>query len=160
MSCPVFWMPGLICDAFLLCFDVWDLFKKTHAERSWILAALRPPDLSPRPDWWPKRWMVWTPPMSIKLILISLVALPRQYLCFEPLWTLAASVSGLPASFFCILSRLAFLSLQVYLWAFPACVVHRGYQAIRSGSANWLTIEWTAKCLMKSPYFCTLCALM
>ena len=38
-----------------------DLSKKTRAEKSWILAVLRPPDLSPRPDWWPKRWMVRTP---------------------------------------------------------------------------------------------------
>ena len=38
-----------------------DLSKKTRAEKSWILAVLRPPDLSRRADWWTKRWIeIWT----------------------------------------------------------------------------------------------------
>ena len=40
-----------------------DLSKKTRTEKSWILTVLRPPHLSPRPDWWAKRWMVRDPPM-------------------------------------------------------------------------------------------------
>ena len=35
----------------------WDLSKKTRAAKSWILAVLRPSDLSRRPDWWRKWWV-------------------------------------------------------------------------------------------------------
>ena len=87
MSWLVFWISGLVFWVSGLVYDVWDLSKKTRAGNSWILAVLRPPDLSPRPDWWPKRWMVRTPPMSIKLIIISLSAVPGKYFCTFALCT-------------------------------------------------------------------------
>ena len=39
----------------------WDLSTKTRAAKSWVLAVLRPPDLS-RAVWWTKWWLeFWTP---------------------------------------------------------------------------------------------------
>jgi len=79
MSLPVFWMPGPACVFFVwFCLVSGPIQKGARRKKTWILAVLRPPDLLPGPDWWPKPWMVWTAQMSILLILISLLAVPRQ----------------------------------------------------------------------------------
>ena len=50
-------------------YGFWDLSKKTSANKSWIWAVLTRPDLSPRPDWWPKWWMVRTTHQTCNLNL-------------------------------------------------------------------------------------------
>lgn len=47
--------------------DVGTCLKDVRAEQLWILAVLRPPDLSPRPDWSPNRWVVWNPKYTEQL---------------------------------------------------------------------------------------------
>jgi hypothetical protein len=81
LLCPDLYFECLDLFVYFLCAFFWfpDPSKKTRTENTWILAVLRPPDLLPGPDWWPKRWMVCTPQMSILSSLIGLLAVPGQY---------------------------------------------------------------------------------
>ena len=66
------------CQNFSI-YGLWDLPKKTRAEKSRILAVLRPSDLSWWANWWTKRWIDFR---SVGMAGLAGLAEPWGKLCF------------------------------------------------------------------------------